>query len=396
MADGGDGGGGGAAAVDPAVMGVAEQIRTLARDRENQPIVAREDGCLSALISFLVPTTPSLAAVATDALVSLSSHPSNRELLRDEGDLFAALHALIVDEASPVPLRRSVLTILEELVDDDDGEEVTELHALSVAAGLVAGTPPVAAAAASGPAIVSRSGSEGAAGGGAASAGTAAPTLATAAELATSASSPPLLPRPVTTRLQVAGLAADDASRARVEGLLLRLPGVFSVGFELGTETAVVFGRVGADATASWLRKMAGGGVTLLPPEEDDEVEEGRLPAVPVGAPTTAAASSTAGGSLAPAAAPGAAAPAAPPASGYLDEGGQRLKDAERRARKKKKAVNAGASSLAARLDEQRKADARKRAKQERLLDRVGRGVGGGAPAATTATSGGGGFWRIW
>ncbi|KAK1860335.1 hypothetical protein I4F81_002924 [Pyropia yezoensis] len=187
-----------------------EQIRTLAGQRENQPIVAREDGCLSALISFLVPSTPALAAVAVDALVSLSSHPSNRDLLRDEGDLFAALHALIVDDSSPVPLRRSVLTILEELVDDDDGEEVTELHAL-----------------------------------------------------------------------------------------------------------------------------------------------------------------------------------------GYLDEGGQRLKDAERRARKKKKAVNAGASSLAARLDEQRKADARKRAKQERLLERVGRGVGGGAPAATTASSGGG-FWRIW
>lgn len=96
-----------------------------------------------------------------------------------------------------------------------------------------------------------------------------------------------------------------------------------------------------------------------------------------------------------PPAGPASAAAAATPGSGYLDEGGQRLKDAERRARKKKKAVNAGASSLAARLDEQRKAEARKRAKQERLLERVGRGVGSGAPAATTAASGGG-FWRIW
>jgi len=331
-------------------------------------VLTRRNRCLPALISFLVPSTPSLATVAVAALVSLSAHPSNRSLLRDEGDLFAALHALIVDDATPVPLRRSTLTILEELVDDEDGEEVTELHALSVAAGLVAGASPP---------LPPRSD------GGASSA---------AAAPGAPPDGPALLARPVTTRLRVDGLAADEAVRARVEGLLLRLPGVFSVGFELGAETAVVFGRSGADATAGWLRKMAGGGVTLLPPEEEDEVEAGRAPAPPAVAPAAAAAAARAPAAAGPSAAAAAAAAAAP--TGYLDETGQRLKDAERRARKKKKAVNAGASSLAARLDEQRKAEARKRAKQERLLERVGRGVAG-APAATTASSGGG-FRRIW
>lgn len=292
------------------VRTVAVQLRSLSADEENQPIIAREDGCLRALISFIVGEDADVAAIAVAALKNLSSHPDNYELMRGEEELIEGLKDLLFDEETTKDVRREIFDILEELTDEDNDAEMDELDELEKKAGLLPENED--------------------------------PSLD---------DDPSLLPSPIMTRLHVPNLS-DDMVCTRVEQLLVRKRGVISVVFEIGAEDAVIFARIASDELATFLKTMTGAEIEVLPyVDEDAEEEEDENNPEDAGAEKENASQ-----------------------PGYLDEKGERFKDMAKKGAKKKNTISQGASSLAARLEAQREEESRKKARANRLLDSIGRG----------------------
>lgn len=299
---------------------VAVQLRSLSADSENQPIIAREEGCLRALISFVSGDDMAVAAIAVAALGNLASHAENFDLLRTEDDLLDSLKALLVRDEADRELRREVFDIIEELTDDEDDGEMDELDELEAAAGLVE--------------------DEGAA-------------------AVSVLDDPSLLPEAVTARLHVPGLS-EDVFCMRVEQLVIRKPGVISVAFELGAEDAVVFGRVPAEEIASFVGKMTGTEVKVVEAvvvESEDEEEVVEPAAAAAGASGVDKENSNAG---------------------YLDQTGERFKDVAKKNSKKKNTISHGATSLAERLEAQRQEESRKKARSNRLMNSIGSGFNRG------------------
>eukprot|EP00737_Agarophyton_chilense_P002486 gb/GEZJ01002839.1/.p2 GENE.gb/GEZJ01002839.1/~~gb/GEZJ01002839.1/.p2 ORF type:complete len:300 (-),score=64.29 gb/GEZJ01002839.1/:266-1165(-) len=287
------------------VRTVAVQLRALSADPDNQPIIAREDGCLRALISFVDIQHPPIASIAVAAVANLASHPDNFHLLRSEHPLLHALRTLLLADAADRDLRQSTFDVLEQLVDEDDDEEMDELDRLENEAGLREKPPP----------------------------------------------EPGLLHLPETFRLHVPGIS-DEVFCVRVEQLVIRKRGVISVAFELGAEVAVIYTRTPPDQLVSYLATMTGVAVQQLPdppepnPDDDDTASENDPDA------------------------------AAHPA--YLDQSGQRLRDLAKKNAKNKHTISQGASSLHERLRAQREEENRKKARANRLLDSIGRGMTSG------------------
>lgn len=165
---------------------------------------------------------------------------------------------------------------------------------------------------------------------------------------------PTFLKEPVSARLHVPGLS-DEVFRVRVEQMLIRHSGVISVMFETGAELAVVYTRAQPEVLVGFVSKMTGRTVELQPPEMDDDDDACEN------------------------ADPGATNNSAP---GYLDETGQRVKDMKKAAKKKKKTITQGASSLGDRLKQQREEGGRQKARTNRVLDSIGLGFNQG--------------WRLW
>eukprot|EP00178_Gracilaria_changii_P022136 TRINITY_DN655_c0_g1_i1.p2 TRINITY_DN655_c0_g1~~TRINITY_DN655_c0_g1_i1.p2 ORF type:complete len:369 (-),score=72.80 TRINITY_DN655_c0_g1_i1:1683-2789(-) len=287
------------------VRTVAVQLRALSADPDNQPIIAREEGCLRALVSFVESQDIPVATIAVAALKNLASHPDNFQLLRSEHELLDALKTLLLAPQADRELRQTVFDVLEELVDDNDDEEMDELDELEQSAGLREKVAP----------------------------------------------EPGLLEQPCTVRLHVPGIS-DDVFCVRVEQLVVRKHGVISIAFELGAEVAVIYTRTPAQDLISYVSTMTGVSVEQLPdpPEDEDEDDE---------AHDTASENDN-----------------AQPA--YLDESGQRLRDVAKKNAKKKNTISQGASSLHERLRAQREEETRKKARANRLLDSIGRGMTSG------------------
>ncbi|PXF46534.1 Armadillo repeat-containing protein 1 [Gracilariopsis chorda] len=285
------------------VRTVAVQLRALSADPDNQPIIAREDGCLRALISFVHAQHIPVATIAVAAIRNLSSHPDNRDLLRSEHDLLDALKNLLLANDADRDLRQTVFDVLEQLVDESDDDEMDELDDLEQQAGLREKTT----------------------------------------------SEPGLMDHPSTVRLHIHGIS-DELLCVRVEQLVIRTRGVISVAFELGAEVAVIYTRTTAEHLISYLSTMTGVKVQQLedPPEEEHEEDTE---------------SEKENDTTQPA---------------YLDQSGQRLRDVAKKNAKKKHTITQGASSLHERLRAQREEESRKKARANRLLDSIGRGMTSG------------------
>lgn len=311
------------------VRTVAVQLRSLSADEENQPIIAREDGCLRALISFISgdDIDMDVASVAVAALKNLASHPDNYELLRAEDELVDGLKDLLLADEAELDLRRDIFDIIEELTDEDDEDELDELDELEKKAALVEPDEPASAL-----------------------------------------DDPSLLPDPVTTRLHIPNLS-DDVFCMRVEQLVIRKPGVISLVFEIGAEIAVIYGRVPPEDLCSFVGTMTGVQVEVLPPEPESEEEDEEEEAAGEGASAGVGVGTDAGED-------GAEKENAGP--GYLDQTGQRFKDVAKKNAKKKNNVSQGASSLAARLAAQREEESRKKARANRLTEAIGNGYKSG------------------
>lgn len=302
---------------------VAVQLRALSADEENQPIIAREDGCLRALVSFINGDDIEIASIAVSALKNLASHSDNFRLLRSEEDLLESLKELLLADISSQDLRRDIFDILEELTDEQNDDEMDELDELERKAGL------------------------------------------DDSESAQSDNSSSLLPEPVTTRLLIPNIS-DDMFCTRVEQIIIRTPGVISVAFEIGAEVAVIFARLSSSDLASFVTKLTGAVVEVLPDivesEEETEIDEERAGCAKSIDSSCDGDEKENGGAQ----------------SGYLDEAGERFKDIARKNAKKKNTISQGATSLAERLEAQRQEESRKKARASRLMNSIGRGFNAG------------------
>lgn len=297
------------------VRTVAVQLRSLSSDTDNQPIIAREEGCMRALASFVVGEDIDVATIAIAALKNLSSHPDNYEVLRMEEAMLDGLKDLLLADEASRELRQDIFDIIEELTDENDDDEMDELDELEKSAGLKEESPAVFE------------------------------------------DDPGLLKDPVTARLHIPGIS-DEVTCMRVEQLVIRRHGVISVVFEIGAEIAVVYTRLPAEDLASFIGTMTGSRVEVLPEEVSDD-EEGETEAE--SAADEAAEKENGGGQ-----------------PGYLDQTGQRLRDVAKKNAKKKNTISQGASSLSERLRAQREEESRKKARANRLMDSIGRGMNSG------------------
>lgn len=297
------------------VRTVVVQLRSLSSDTDNQPIIAREEGCMRALSSFVVGSDVEIATIAVAALKNLAAHPDNYEVLRSEEALIEGLKDLLVSDDADRELRQEIFDILEELTDEKDDDEMDELDELEASAGLKEKTS------------------------------------------AAFEDDPGLLKEPITARLHIPGIS-DEVMCMRVEQLIIRRHGVISVVFEIGAEVAVVYTRLPADELASFVGTMTGTKVEVLPdvPSDDEEDE-----AEAKSDRDDAAEKENGGGQ-----------------PGYLDQTGQRFRDVAKKNAKKKNTISQGASSLTERLRAQREQENRKKARANRLMDSIGRGINSG------------------
>lgn len=311
------------------VRTVAVQLRALSSDEENQPIIAREEGCMRALCGFIVGDDIEVASIAVAALKNLAAHPDNYQVLRSEEGLVDGLKELILVDQADKDLRRDIFHILEELTDENNEDELDDLDDIENSAGLKQ------------------------------------PSTTNALD-----DDPNLLKDPVTSRLHIAGIS-EDVMCARVEQLIIQKRGVISVSFEMGAEIAVVFTRFPPDQLSSFLSKMTGIQVELLPDEsEDDDEEDEELFAsqnASINNNNNNISDNNNNNNNNNSQSPG-----------YLDETGQRLRDVAKRNAKKKHTITQGASSLHERLKAQREEESRRKARANRLMDSIGRGVRSG------------------
>lgn len=213
------------------VRTIAVQLRSLSSDYENQPIIAREEGCMRALVGFIAREDIQVASIAIAALKNLAGHPDNFTVLRSEEGLMDALKDLLVADESDRSLRQDVFDIIEELTDENNDQEMDELDELEANAGLKVQPQRWA-----------------------------------------NDDDPALFKDPVTARLHVPGIS-DEVFCLRLEQIIVRKRGVISVVFEVGAEVAVVFTRLPPEQLCSFVSTMSGTAVKLLPEEKEEEEE---------------------------------------------------------------------------------------------------------------------------
>lgn len=214
------------------VRTVAVQLRALSSDEENQPIIARDEGCMRALCGFIVGEDIAVAAIAVAAIKNLASHPNNYHLLRSEEELVEGLKDLLLADDAERSLRQEIFDVLEELTDENDDAELDELEELETNSGLKDKSK--------------ASGLDG---------------------------DPNLLSEPVTARLHIPGIS-EEVLCARVEQLIIRKRGVISVAFEIGAEVAVVYTKCPVDQLTSFLATMTGSNIDVLPESAEDGQDE--------------------------------------------------------------------------------------------------------------------------
>eukprot|EP00188_Purpureofilum_apyrenoidigerum_P001394 Plantae.Rhodophyta-Purpureofilum_apyrenoidigerum.ctg1764.p1 GENE.Plantae.Rhodophyta-Purpureofilum_apyrenoidigerum.ctg1764~~Plantae.Rhodophyta-Purpureofilum_apyrenoidigerum.ctg1764.p1 ORF type:complete len:321 (-),score=88.69 Plantae.Rhodophyta-Purpureofilum_apyrenoidigerum.ctg1764:1832-2734(-) len=213
---------------------VAVQLRALAADRDNQPIIARDEGCMSALASFVQSEDVSVCSVAVQALLHLSSHGDNKEIVRNDFGVWENLTALVEKQGVDINLRREAVKVMKNVVNDDEEEELEDIKDLERRAGLRLESTKVV-----------------------------------------NEASYDLLKDPATVRVHVHGLSDADFLDD-FEHRVIRTRGVLSVSYEMGAEVVIIFCRISRDDVQKVLSQIAGKEVEVLEDQQEEEEEENK------------------------------------------------------------------------------------------------------------------------
>eukprot|EP00871_Galdieria_phlegrea_P003348 jgi/Galph1/4013/GphlegSOOS_G2658.1 len=317
------------------IRNVAVQLRSLSADPENQPIIAREEGCMAALVGFIEGTDPDIVRIAVDAVLDLTSHPENAEVLKQEKGLVPALRALVTDfDRADFSTRQSAHACLVNLLvtySKESHHYIAEDLALLAAKGGLGGKDNFVSCRSS-PLKAKRQSS------------------ITNDSRKDKADEFPFLPQTLTVRLHVENVSDEDV-QFRVERLLVMTKGIVSVSFEIGTETVVVRSRIAAEHVRKAIELRGGFKAEILDEEVYVDKENNRL----FGSNENASNLSN--------------------SPKYLDEmpSRSRLSWSWQRGDRIIVPGNVGVT-LAERLEAQRKEEARKRTRASRLVNRIGKG----------------------
>jgi len=319
------------------IRNVAVQLRSLSADTENQPIIAREEGCMAALVGFIEGNDPEIVKIAVEAILDLTSHPDNAEVLKSERGLVPALKALVTDfDRTDVATRQSAHACLVNLLVRNSKENnafvAEELASLANKGGLGgkdAFDSPFSSSILKPKAPISNSEQN-------------------HADLVDI----PFLPQTLTIRLYVRNVSDEDV-QYRVERLLVMTRGVVSVSFEIGTETVIVRSRIAAEYIRKAIELRGGFSAEILDEEVYVEKENSQRHSNENVCHNSG--------------------------PKYLDEmpSRSRLSWSWQRGDRIIVPGNGGAT-LAERLEAQRKEEAKKRAKATRLVNRIGKSFASG------------------
>ncbi|EME27664.1 hypothetical protein Gasu2_18060 [Galdieria sulphuraria] len=314
------------------IRNVAVQLRSLSADTENQPIIAREEGCMAALVGFIEGNDSEIVRIAVEAILDLTSHPDNAEVMKSERGLVSALKALVTDfDRADIGTRQSAHACLVNLLVRNSKESqafiAEELASLANKGGL---------------------------GGKEAFDSSLSTVLKPKAQNCLSEQNHadlvdvPFLPQTLTIRLYVRNVSDEDV-QYRVERLLVMTRGVVSVSFEIGTETVIVRSRIAAEYVRKAIELRGGFPAEIIDEEVYIEKENNQLRS------NEALYISSDGPK-------------------YLDEMPSRSRLSWSWQRGDKIIVPGnGGVTLAERLEAQRKEEAKKRARATRLVNRIGK-----------------------
>mmetsp|Transcript_15647 Transcript_15647/g.27444 ORF Transcript_15647/g.27444 Transcript_15647/m.27444 type:complete len:363 (-) Transcript_15647:64-1152(-) len=121
---------------DSALSQVAKQLLDLCSDQEMQPVIAREEGCMSALVKVCGSTTTvtryETCFMALKAIEHLSNHPDNKYVLRMEDGLFDSLRFVMLGGRTDADknMRTMAFGVMEMLTEHINYDEVQELKRL--------------------------------------------------------------------------------------------------------------------------------------------------------------------------------------------------------------------------------------------------------------------------
>lgn len=92
---------------------VVLKLRTLAAENDNRPVIARDKGCIKALVGFLADATPDDVIVSSlETLKLLASHPSNRDVLLKDAALMERVAKLLPGHDDKAAMARAVHDLL--------------------------------------------------------------------------------------------------------------------------------------------------------------------------------------------------------------------------------------------------------------------------------------------
>ncbi|GJQ14948.1 hypothetical protein GpartN1_g6739.t1 [Galdieria partita] len=314
------------------IRNVAVQLRSLSADTENQPIIAREEGCMAALVGFIEGNDPEIVRIAVEAILDLTSHPDNSEVMKSERGLVPALKALVTDfDRADVGTRQSAHACLVNLLVRNSKENqafiAEELASLANKGG-IGGKETFDSAFSS---ILK-------------------PKFPNSVSECNHADlvDVPFLPQTLTIRLYVRNVSDEDV-QYRVERLLVMTRGVVSVSFEIGTETVIVRSRIAAEYVRKAIELRGGFAAEIIDEEVYIEKENNQVH-------SNEAFYNTSGPK-------------------YLDEMPSRSRRLSWSWQRGDRIIvpGNGGVTLAERLEAQRKEEAKKRARATRLVNRIGK-----------------------
>mmetsp|Transcript_3315 Transcript_3315/g.15672 ORF Transcript_3315/g.15672 Transcript_3315/m.15672 type:complete len:206 (+) Transcript_3315:242-859(+) len=195
---------------------VAVQLRSLAADKDNQPIIARDEGCMSALSTFIASEDVNVCQIAVGAVILLASHADNREILRNDFSIWDNLHDLVADTDKEDSVRRDALGIMRKVLGDHERDDMEELADLELRVGLREDI---------GKGVSDKDYA--------------------------------VVKEPINVRIHVPGLS-DAGFLSDFEHRLIRSKGIVSASYEMGAEVVIVFAKVSAHDVAEIVRQISG------------------------------------------------------------------------------------------------------------------------------------------
>lgn len=215
---------------------------------------------MAALVGFIEGSDPEIVRIAVEAILDLTSHPDNAEVMKSERGLVPALKALVTDfDKADISTRQSAHACLVNLLVRNSNENqafiAEELASLANKGGLGGKT----AFDASFSSILKPKSQN-----------------AVSEQNHADLMDVPFLPQTLTIRLYVRNVSDEDV-QYRVERLLIMTRGVVSVSFEIGTETVIVRSRIASEYIRKAIELRGGFSAEILDEEVYMEKENNQL-----------------------------------------------------------------------------------------------------------------------